>query len=219
MHRYGGPPAADRVAARPGPGLLEPADAWLAELPEEFTGRRITPTTLSQAWSAGRPLFVEPPSDKQFPAAVYADGTGCRTKASGSAPTPRCWSRKRGSLPSAVVVDVGLGQDPDTGGERWAVVEANMPWSAHGYAADPTGSRRSFCEPPAHETWSPPAIAGPCAPCPPRPKRPTPEGRAAGHGNRTHPSLRGRDSAGHHSRSPAMRSSMPPGQCGLGSPS
>jgi hypothetical protein len=35
------------------------------------------------------------------------------------------------SLPSAVTVDVGLIQDPDTGHERWAVVEANMPWFSH----------------------------------------------------------------------------------------
>ncbi|NEC91702.1 ATP-grasp domain-containing protein [Streptomyces sp. SID12501] len=40
------------------------------------------------------------------------------------------------SLPSAVAVDVGLIQDPDRGGrERWAVVEANMPWFSHSYAA------------------------------------------------------------------------------------
>ncbi|WP_441249481.1 ATP-grasp domain-containing protein [Kitasatospora sp. McL0602] len=43
----------------------------------------------------------------------------------------------RDTLPSAVVVDVGLTQDPDTGTERWAAVEANMPWFAHTYAADP----------------------------------------------------------------------------------
>src|SRR6185437_7368913 len=38
-------------------------------------------------------------------------------------------------LPSAVVVDIGLICDPDTGIERWAVVEANMAWFAHCYAA------------------------------------------------------------------------------------
>ncbi|MFF4700795.1 ATP-grasp domain-containing protein [Streptomyces chattanoogensis] len=37
-------------------------------------------------------------------------------------------------LPSASAVDVGLLDDG-----RWAVVEANMPWFAHGYAADPDG--------------------------------------------------------------------------------
>lgn len=31
------------------------------------------------------------------------------------------------TLPSAAAVDVGLIQDADTGKERWAVVEANMP--------------------------------------------------------------------------------------------
>ncbi|MBS2540235.1 ATP-grasp domain-containing protein [Catenulispora sp. NF23] len=40
-------------------------------------------------------------------------------------------------VPSAVVVDIGLISDPDTGTERWAVVEANMAWFAHSYAADP----------------------------------------------------------------------------------
>ncbi|WP_234330415.1 ATP-grasp domain-containing protein [Streptomyces acidiscabies] len=38
------------------------------------------------------------------------------------------------SLPSAVTVDVGLIQDPDTGHERWAAVEANTPWFSHSYA-------------------------------------------------------------------------------------
>jgi hypothetical protein len=33
-----------------------------------------------------------------------------------------------GGLPSAVVVDVGLIQNPTTGDKSWAVVEANMPW-------------------------------------------------------------------------------------------
>lgn len=44
------------------------------------------------------------------------------------------------SLPSAVTVDVGLVQDPDRGGrEQWAVVEANMPWFSHSYAAGVEG--------------------------------------------------------------------------------
>jgi len=42
-----------------------------------------------------------------------------------------------GLLPSAVVVDVGLVSDPDTGAEAWAVVEANMAWFANCYTADP----------------------------------------------------------------------------------
>ncbi|WP_155371376.1 ATP-grasp domain-containing protein [Catellatospora vulcania] len=41
------------------------------------------------------------------------------------------------SLPSAVVVDVGLASDADRGEEHWAVVEANMAWFSTSYAADP----------------------------------------------------------------------------------
>ncbi|MET7281978.1 ATP-grasp domain-containing protein [Kribbella sp. NPDC005582] len=40
-------------------------------------------------------------------------------------------------LPSAVVVDVGQIADPATARRRWAVVEANMPWFAQSYGADP----------------------------------------------------------------------------------
>lgn len=42
-----------------------------------------------------------------------------------------------GTLPSAVVVDVGLASDADRAEEHWAVVEANMAWFSAGYAADP----------------------------------------------------------------------------------
>ncbi|TXS26498.1 DUF4343 domain-containing protein [Streptomyces sp. adm13(2018)] len=41
------------------------------------------------------------------------------------------------SLPSAVVVDVGQLLDPYRPGHRWAVVEANMAWFSHAYAAEP----------------------------------------------------------------------------------
>ncbi|MEV6600766.1 ATP-grasp domain-containing protein [Actinoplanes sp. NPDC051346] len=41
------------------------------------------------------------------------------------------------SLPSAVVVDVGIVRDADRGDEHWAVVEANMAWFSSCYAADP----------------------------------------------------------------------------------
>ncbi|WP_329571276.1 ATP-grasp domain-containing protein [Kitasatospora sp. NBC_01266] len=191
VHWYGGPLAADRIGGRLDLALLEPADDWLAGLPEEFTGRRIELTTLSEAWSVRRPLFAKPPSDKQFPAAVYTDGsrlprqgdrigpdtsvllsdvvtfaveyrlfvldgqiaTGsryarygrldiARLDGDGSETQVRAFAETlldeaRDSLPSAVAVDIGLLQDPDTGGEQWAVVEANMPWFAHSYAADP----------------------------------------------------------------------------------
>ena len=191
VHWYGGPLAADRIAGRLDLALLEPADDWLTGLPQEFTGRRIELTTLSQAWTLRRPVFVKPPSDKQFPAAVYADGarlprqgerispdtavlvsdvvtfaveyrlfvldgqvvTGSRYARYGHLDTApldgdrheeevRAFAQglleaARDSLPSAVAVDVGLIQDPDTGQEQWAVVEANMPWFAHSYAAAP----------------------------------------------------------------------------------
>ncbi len=193
MYWYDGPLAGDRIAARLSLGLLEPADGWLAALPHAFTGRRIELTTLSEAWALRRPVFVKPPSDKQFPAAVYPGGsrlprTGERIRPDtavlvcepvtfaieyrlfvldGHVVTGSRYARygrldtspldgDRGeaavrafaaalladcadTLPSAVVVDVGLIQDPDTGEERWAVVEANMPWFAHSYAADPDG--------------------------------------------------------------------------------
>ena len=43
----------------------------------------------------------------------------------------------RGSVPSAFVLDIGLIESPETGAQQWAVVEANMAWFAHCYAADP----------------------------------------------------------------------------------
>ncbi len=75
LHWYGGPLAADRVAAPVGIALLEPADTWLAALPYELTHRRIESTTLGEARALRRPAFVKPPSDKSLPAAVYADGS------------------------------------------------------------------------------------------------------------------------------------------------
>ncbi|MFD5328606.1 ATP-grasp domain-containing protein [Streptomyces sp. NPDC127092] len=41
------------------------------------------------------------------------------------------------TLPSGVVVDVGLLEGSPTHPDGWAVVEANMAWFAHCYAADP----------------------------------------------------------------------------------
>ncbi|MFE5486754.1 ATP-grasp domain-containing protein [Streptomyces sp. NPDC056527] len=187
-HWYGGPLLADRIALPLGLGLLEPADAWLADLPEEFTARRVVLTTLDEARASLRqPAFVKPPGDKSFPPAVYTDGgrlaegvpgrlpphtavlvsdvvsfasefrlfaldgrivTGSRYAVYGRLdPGPLTAGARRfgerllaeagGSLPSAVAVDIGLITDMDTGGERWAVVEANMPWFAHSYASEP----------------------------------------------------------------------------------
>ncbi|GAA2749873.1 ATP-grasp domain-containing protein [Kitasatospora cinereorecta] len=74
-HWYGGPVAGARLADRLGFALLEPADDWLAELPEEFTGREVRAATVADAWALQRPTFVKPPRDKSFPADVYADGS------------------------------------------------------------------------------------------------------------------------------------------------
>ncbi|MGA4850126.1 ATP-grasp domain-containing protein [Streptomyces sp. G5(2025)] len=186
LHWYGGPLAADRIAAPAGIALLEPSDAWLAALPYELTCRLVESTTLGEARKLPRPAFVKPPSDKTLPAAVYADGsrlpppdaaaritddapvlvsevvefaaeyrcfvrdghvvTGSRYAVRGLLdPGPltagarafagRVLARCAGTgpcMPGAVVLDVGSLADG-----RWAVVEANMAWYAHCYAADP----------------------------------------------------------------------------------
>ncbi|MET7298363.1 ATP-grasp domain-containing protein [Embleya sp. NPDC005575] len=72
---YGGPRFADTVAASLDVALLEPADDWLSTLPERWTRREITATTMAEARRLRTPAFVKPPSDKSFEAAVYADGT------------------------------------------------------------------------------------------------------------------------------------------------
>ncbi|MET9079823.1 ATP-grasp domain-containing protein [Streptomyces sp. NPDC004232] len=74
-HYYGGPAFAARVVDALDVALLEPSDDWLATLPYEYTGRRIAMATLGEARSLSRPAFVKPPSDKSFPAAVYASGS------------------------------------------------------------------------------------------------------------------------------------------------
>ncbi|WP_051652573.1 ATP-grasp domain-containing protein [Kitasatospora cheerisanensis] len=191
-HWYGGPLAGGRLAGRLGFALLEPTDGWLAELPEEFTGREIRSGTVADVWAIDRPTFVKPPRDKSFPPAVHTDGSrlppgldpatpvllsevvtfaaeyrlflldGRIAAASRYAVFGRLDPRPLGSdradrttaaelteftdrltaaaghtLPSAVVVDVGQLLDPYRPGHRWAVVEADMAWFSHAYAADP----------------------------------------------------------------------------------
>jgi hypothetical protein len=65
--------------------------------------------------------------------------------------------RLRYSLPSAVVVDIGLAADPDTGRERWVVVEANMAW---------TGCSTWCCARPGRSRTSPKRTSGTCAHAP-----------------------------------------------------
>ncbi len=186
---YGGPVAGARLAGRLGFALLEPADDWLAELPEEFAGREVRAATLADAWAIERPTFVKPPRDKSFPADVYADGSRLPADLDPATPvllsdvvtfaaeyrlflldgriaagsryavfgrldplpldehgaiaaeitefTDRLVAEVGPALPSAVVVDIGQLVDPYRPGHRWAVVEANMAWFSHAYAADP----------------------------------------------------------------------------------
>ncbi|WP_225802522.1 ATP-grasp domain-containing protein [Streptomyces sp. NK15101] len=187
---YGGPVAGARLAGQLGWALLEPADEWLAELPEEFTGREVRAATVLDAWALQRPTFVKPPRDKSFTAGIYPDGsrlaagldpatpvllseivtfaaeyrlflldgqivTGSRYAVFGRLdPRPldgrepitaeiaefvdRLVTTAEPALPSAVVVDVGQLLDAYRPDHRWAVVEANMAWFSHAYAADPT---------------------------------------------------------------------------------
>ncbi|MFB6618199.1 ATP-grasp domain-containing protein [Streptomyces sp. NPDC085524] len=74
-HYYGGPAFAARVVDALEVALLEPSDDWLATLPYEYTRRRIAMATLGEARRLSGPAFVKPPTDKSFPAAVYADGS------------------------------------------------------------------------------------------------------------------------------------------------
>ncbi|MFE9374531.1 ATP-grasp domain-containing protein [Streptomyces sp. NPDC006711] len=192
-HYYGGPAYAAGTADDLGVALLEPTDDWLTTLPRDFTRRRVTTTTLEQARDLTGPAFVKPPSDKSFPAAVYADGgrlpsapdfpdlppdlpvqvsdvvtwamefrlfvldgavhTGAQYATFGRLDAaPLEGHRRRGAvlefagallaarghtLPSAVVVDIGLLAAPGHDADPWAVVEANMAWFSNCYAADP----------------------------------------------------------------------------------
>ncbi|MEU6617853.1 ATP-grasp domain-containing protein [Streptomyces parvus] len=73
-HYYGGPRFAARATGPLGVALLEPHDGWLDELPLAFTGRDVRRVPLSEARRRTGPLFVKPPTDKSFPAAVHPDG-------------------------------------------------------------------------------------------------------------------------------------------------
>ncbi|WP_406288272.1 ATP-grasp domain-containing protein [Embleya sp. NBC_00896] len=83
---YGGPRFAETVVDSLDVALLEPADDWLPTLPERYTRRTITPMTMAEARRGSTPMFVKPPSDKSFEAAVYADGSRLPSAVSGETP-------------------------------------------------------------------------------------------------------------------------------------
>lgn len=83
---YGGPHFASDVVDPLGVALLEPDEGWLDALPYAFTGRRITRVRLSEARREKSPVFVKPPTDKSFPAAVYEDGRALRVPSHRSDP-------------------------------------------------------------------------------------------------------------------------------------
>ena len=83
-HYYGGPHFADRAAL--GVALLEPPDAWLQHLPYEHTYRYVHHTKLGRVRRSGGPFFAKPPSSKDFPARVYADGADLAAAADGLPP-------------------------------------------------------------------------------------------------------------------------------------
>lgn len=85
-HYYGGPHFAAKVAGPLGTSLLEPDEGWLDALPFAFTGRRIKRVKLSEARREKGPVFVKPPTDKSFPAAVYEDGSALQVTSPGSDP-------------------------------------------------------------------------------------------------------------------------------------
>lgn len=65
---------APTIAESLGLDLLNCSDAWLVNLPFHLKRRRISLTTLRQARDMTSRMFVKPPNDKSFPAAVYVSG-------------------------------------------------------------------------------------------------------------------------------------------------
>lgn len=66
---------APEFASQLGLDLLSPPDDWLVTLPMEYKSRTIRLTTLGEARSLDRPMFVKPPNDKSFPAQAYTGDT------------------------------------------------------------------------------------------------------------------------------------------------
>ncbi len=66
-----GPTLAEQFGLR----LLEPPMDWLPRLPAEHRRRDIRLMTLAEAREIAEPVFVKPPNDKSFPAAVHTGAT------------------------------------------------------------------------------------------------------------------------------------------------
>lgn len=74
------------VAERLNVGLLEPAVDWLPKLPWELRLRDIRISRMDDARMTSGDLFIKPPNDKSFPAAVYRSGVGLPEEYDGAMP-------------------------------------------------------------------------------------------------------------------------------------
>jgi hypothetical protein len=68
---YGEPLLVDIMASALDLVVLDAPPDWLARLPERYTRRTITYTTLAEARTLATPRFVKPALSKSFPAGVY----------------------------------------------------------------------------------------------------------------------------------------------------
>lgn len=62
---------APHIAKQLGLSLLTPSESWIPELPEEYRRREVSIATLGEISKSKFPLFLKPPNEKLFPAAVY----------------------------------------------------------------------------------------------------------------------------------------------------
>ncbi|RCS54013.1 DUF4343 domain-containing protein [Bremerella cremea] len=65
---------APAIAQAVGRHLLNVPEDWLTQLPEEHRKRNVSLTTLGDARTVKRPVFVKPPNDKSFAAEIYDSG-------------------------------------------------------------------------------------------------------------------------------------------------
>lgn len=79
---HGGPAFCRKIAETLSASVVEPADAFLFLLPDEYTNRTIGLMKLHQARTLVWPKFIKPVNDKHFRAAVYPSGADLVTDAS-----------------------------------------------------------------------------------------------------------------------------------------